>query len=115
MSAALASGNIQVESAATNTLISLINSGIDAKGFMVMDASYEADAILAPADGASIAELKGQQTAYERGAPRALPLNYALPEAGMSIADVSPVLMPASDAGRALAAGPVDVAGTYRP
>src|SRR3546814_1322838 len=58
MSAALASGNIQVGSAATNTLISLINSGIDVKGFMVMDASYEADAILAPAAVASLAALK---------------------------------------------------------
>lgn len=115
VNAALASGNIQVQCAATNTLITLINQGVDAKGFLLMDASYEADAILAAKTIASVADLKGKSVAFEAGATSDLLLNYALSQNGMSIADIEVVPMGASEAGLALIAGRVDVAVTYEP
>ncbi len=115
MGAAVSSGRLDVISAATNFLISLRNQNIDLQGFMVLDASYEADAILAPKTVTSIKDLKGKAIAYEKGATSDLLLNYALKENGMKLADVKPVGMGASDAGLALIAGRVDIAVTYEP
>lgn len=115
MSAALASGNIQVQAAATNTLISLINTGVDVKAFVILDAAYEADAIIAPREVTSVEQLAGLNIAYERGATSDLLLNYALRGVGMSIDDVTSVQMAASDAGLALVAGRVEAAVTYEP
>jgi len=115
VNAALASGNIQVMAAATNTLITLINRDVDVKGFMLMDASYEADAILAPTDMDSVKDLEGRSIAYEEGATSDLLLNYALREHGLSGDDIEAVPMAASDAGFALISGRVDVGVTYEP
>lgn len=115
MSAALASGNVQVISAATNTVILNINNGVDLKGFLVMDGSTTADAILAGNAIGSIADLKGKKVAYEKGSTSDLLINYALGANGMSIADVEQVPMAAADAGLALIAGRVDIAVTYEP
>lgn len=115
MAAAVASGNVQVISAATNTVILNINNGVDLKGFLVMDGSTTADAILAGNSIASIADLKGKKVAYEKGSTSDLLLNYALGANGMAIADVEQVPMAAADAGLALIAGRVDIAVTYEP
>jgi len=115
MSAAVASGRVQVIAAATNTLIAIRNQGVDLQGFLVLDSAYEADAVLAPNSVKSIAELKGKKVAYEAGATSDLLINYALKENGMSIKDIEPINMAAADAGLALIAGRVDVAVTYEP
>ena len=115
VAAALASGNIQVISAATNTVILNINNGVPLKGFMVMDGSTTADAVLAGSNIASIAELKGKKVAYELGSTSDLLINYALNSNGLTIADVEAVPLAAADAGLALIAGRVDVAVTYEP
>jgi NitT/TauT family transport system substrate-binding protein len=115
VAAALASGNIQVISAATNTVILNINNGVDLKGFMVMDGSTTADAILAGNNITSIPELKGKKVAYEIGSTSDLLINYALNSSGLTIADVEAVPIAAADAGLALIAGRVDVAVTYEP
>lgn len=115
MNAALASGRLDVEAAATNTLIALLNQGVDAQAFLLLDASYEADAIIAHTDIQSIEDLAGREVAYELGATSDLLLNYALNEAGMSVEDIEPVPIAAADVGVALIAGQVDVAVTYEP
>src|SRR5690606_30644290 len=46
MNAALASGQLDVEAVATNTMIAMINQGVDAQAFLLLDASFEADAII---------------------------------------------------------------------
>lgn len=115
VAAALASGNIQVISAATNTVILNIDNGVDLKGFMVMDGSTTADAILAGNNIGSIPELKGKKVAYEVGSTSDLLINYALNSNGLTIADVEAVPIAAADAGLALIAGRVDVAVTYEP
>ena len=115
LASALASGNIQVTSTATNGVILQRNNGIDLKGFMLMDGSTTADAVLAGKDVASIADIKGKKVAYEEGSTSDLLINYALTSNGMSIADVEAVPIAAADAGLALIAGRVDVAVTYEP
>jgi len=115
MGAAVASGNVQVIAAATNFLIAVRNQNIDLQGFLVLDASYEADAILAPTSIKSISDLKGKSVAYEAGSTSDLLINYALKENHMTLKDIKPVQMAASDAGLALIAGRIDVAVTYEP
>ena len=115
MGAALAAGQLDVIAAATNFVISMRNQGIDLQGFILLDASFEADAILAPKSVKSIKDLKGKSIAYEYGATSDLLLNYALREHGMTKDDIKPVPMAAADAGLALISGRVDIAVTYEP
>lgn len=115
MIAGLASGKLDVIAAATNALIATHTKDVDLKGFLVLDAAYEADAVLAPKTVTSIKDIKGQKVAYEAGATSDLLINYALKANGMSIADIEPVNMAAADAGLALVAGRVDIAVTYEP
>lgn len=115
VNAAFASGDMNGANLATHTAIKLYAAGLDLRIVLLEDASYEADAILAPAAIASIADLRGRKIAYEEGTTSDLLLNYALAQNGMSVADIEPVLMPASDAGATLIAGQVDVAVTYEP
>jgi len=96
-------------------VIAMVNQGVDAQAFLLLDASYEADAILAPKEMTSTEDLKGKQVAYEAGSTSELLLSYALQQAGMTIADVEAVPLAAADAGAALIAGKVDVAVTYEP
>lgn len=115
MTAALASGNLDVIAAATNTTITNINQGVDQKGFLVMDLAFEADAILAGSDIESISDLEGKTVAFESGTTSDLLINYALRENGMSIDDIEHVPMGASEAGLALIAARADAAVTYEP
>mgnify|MGYP005852751309 CR=1 FL=1 len=115
VNAAFASGNMEAANLATHTATKLFTAGVELRIVLLEDASYEADAILAGAGIQSIADLKGKKVAYEEGATSDLLLNYALAQNGMSVADITPVPLPASDAGLALAAGEVDAAVTYEP
>lgn len=115
MVAGLASGKLNVIAAATNALIATHNKKVDLQGFLVLDAAYEADAILAPKSVLSIKDIKGQKVAYEAGATSDLLINYALKAHNMTIADIKPINMAAADAGLALVAGRVGIAVTYEP
>ncbi len=115
VNAAFASGQMDAANLATHTAIKLFAAGVDLRIILFEDASYEADAILAPSAITSIADLKGKKIAYEEGTTSDLLLNYALAQNGMSLADITPVFMPAADAGATLIAGQVDVAVTYEP
>ncbi len=115
MTAAVASGNLHVIAAATNGIITNYNQGVDQKGFLIMDMSFEADALITGNGIGSIAELKGKKVAFESGSTSDLLLNYALKQNNMAITDVEHVPMGASEAGLALIAGRVDAAVTYEP
>jgi NitT/TauT family transport system substrate-binding protein len=115
MTAALTSGNLDVIAGATNGMVTNFNQGVDQKGFLIMDLSFEADAIVAGKGIASIGELKGKKVAFEAGATSDLLINYALKVNGMTIADIEHVPMGASEAGLALIADRVDAAVTYEP
>ena len=115
MTAALASGNLDVVASATNTAIASFNQGVDQKAFLVMDVSTTADAIMAGEGVTSVAEMKGMKVAFEAGATSDLLMNYALKVNGMSLADIEHVPMGASEAGLALLSGRVGAAVTYEP
>lgn len=115
VNAAFASGDMDAANLATHTALKLYASGLDLKLVLIEDASYQADAVIAPSAITSIADLKGKKVAYEEGTTSDLLLNYALLQNGLSLADIEPVFMPASDAGATLIAGQVDVAVTYEP
>lgn len=115
VTAALASGSLDVTVSATNTTIAIQNAGLAVKGFLILDVSFEADAILAGAGIGSVADLRGKSVAFEAGSTSDLLVNDALRSAGMTIADVTPVPMGAAEAGLALIAGQVDAAVTYEP
>jgi hypothetical protein len=91
MTAALASGNLHVIAAATNGIITNFNQGVDQKGFLVMDLSFEADAVVAGSAIGTIPELKGKKVAFEAGTTSDLLINYALKENGLTIADFPPL------------------------
>jgi len=115
VNAAFASGDMDAANLATHTALKLYASGLDLKLVLIEDASYQADAIIAPSEITSIADLKGKKVAYEEGTTSDLLINYALAQNGLSLADITPVFMPASDAGATLITGQVDVAVTYEP
>lgn len=115
VNAAFASGQMDAANLATHTAIKLYAVGLDLKILLFEDASYQADAVIAPSSIASIADLKGKKVAYEEGTTSDLLINYALQQNGMTLANITPVFMPASDAGSTMIAGSVDVAVTYEP
>jgi NitT/TauT family transport system substrate-binding protein len=115
VNAAFASGDMDAANLATHTALKLYASGLDLKLILIEDASYQADAVIAPSSITSIADLKGKKVAYEEGTTSDLLINYALSQNGLTLADIEPIFMPASDAGSTLIAGQVDVAVTYEP
>ena len=115
VNAALASGKMEAANLATHTALKLFSNGLDIRIAQLEDASLQADAILSINSITSIADLKGKKVAYEEGTTSDLLLNYALSQNNLSLADIQPVPMPASDAGLALISGQVDAAVTYEP
>jgi NitT/TauT family transport system substrate-binding protein len=115
LNAAMAGGQVDVACVSTNTAMAMVAAGLKVKAVMLLDYSNTADAILAPKDITSVAQLKGKQIAYEEGSTSDVLLNYALSTDKMTIKDIEKVPMPASDAGNALLAGRVPVAVTYEP
>lgn len=115
INAALASGQLDAANIATHTAMGMVAAGLPVKIVLLLDVSMKADAIIAGKGINTIADLKGKQVAFEEGTTSDILLKYALAKNGMSIKDVQPVPMPASDAGGALIAGRVPVAVTYEP
>ncbi|MFC6356359.1 ABC transporter substrate-binding protein [Luethyella okanaganae] len=112
---AFASGQVNATNLATHTAMMLQEAGVDLKIVLIQDYSEAADAMIAGPSVTSIDELAGKKIAYEQGATSDLLLHAALNEAGLTMDDITPVPMAASDAAAALISGQVDVAVTYEP
>ena len=115
INAALISGQINGANIATHTALRLASEGTPITIVLLLDQSNAADAIVAGKDITSIADLKGKQVAYEEGTTSDILLRYALRQNGMTMDDITPVLMGAADAGVAVTAGQVPAAVTYEP
>ena len=116
VNAALASDDLHVANLATHTTMRMISShNLDLKAIIFMDESEEADAILASEDVKTVEDLKGKRIAFEEGTTSELLLQQALSEVGMTLDDIDPVFMPASQAGMAMISGDVEIAVTYAP
>ena len=113
INAALISGQINGANIATHTALRLASEGTPITIVLLLDQSNAADAIVAGKDITSIADLKGKQVAYEEGTTSDILLRYALSQNGMTMDDITPVLMGAADAGVAVTAGQVPAAVTY--
>lgn len=112
---AFVSGQLDVTTVASQTLLQLAEEGVDMTAFYVLDTSLQADSVLAGPDITSFADLKGKKLAWEEGSPSDLLIHWALREYGMTDADVEKIPMDANSVGTALIAGQVDGAGTYEP
>ncbi len=115
LNSGLAAGKFDGANIATHTSIILREAGVDVKAVLLMDASFQADAMIAGEGINTIADLKGKKVAFEEGTTSDILLTYALSQNGMTKADIIPVPMPAADAGAAAIAGQVDAAVTYEP
>jgi NitT/TauT family transport system substrate-binding protein len=115
INAALAAGQIDGANIATHTAMRLAQAGTPLTAVLVLDQSNTADAALAAAPVASIADLKGKKVAYEEGTTSDILLRYALSQNGMTIDDIVKVPTSAADAGTAAIAKRVDAAVTYEP
>ncbi len=113
--AALASGRVDIANLATQEVLRLIESGMDLKVVLLLDASRTADAILTDPSITSVEQLAGKEVAFEEGSVSHLLLNDALASAGLTLDDIVPVPMPAAEAATALASGKVPAAVTYEP
>lgn len=113
--AALAAGRIDV---VTNTLDAMalrVTEGQDFQVMFVLDESYGADGIVAADDISTIADLKGRSVAYGTGNVTEFFLEVVLDSVGLSLGDIEPAMMDASDTGSAFVAGRVDAAVTWEP
>ncbi|MGE9759795.1 ABC transporter substrate-binding protein [Pseudomonas sp. PDM20] len=115
MNAALASGQIDGGNLATHTAMAMVAAGLPVKIVLLLDQSTSADALIVDPSIKTLTDLKGKQVAYEEGTTSDILLHSALRKAGLTIADVQPVPMPAANAGSALIAGQVPAAVTYEP
>lgn len=113
--AALASGRVDIANLSTQEVLTLVESGMDLKILLVLDASLTADAVLTDASVGSVEDLAGKEVAFEEGSVSHLLLNDALSSAGLTMDDITPVPMPAAEAATALASGRVAAAVTYEP
>jgi NitT/TauT family transport system substrate-binding protein len=82
--------------------------------FVFME-STGGDGILATKDIQTITDLKGKSVAFQEHSPPQFYLNVLLNEAGLSEADIEPVILPARDAAEAFMLQEVDAAVTSEP
>lgn len=115
LAAAFASGKVEAENLSLNAGLTHLAAGQPVTFPLFMDISRTADAILGGPKVKSVADLRGKTVAYEEGTTSDVLLRYALSQNGMTINDVKPVHLPASQAGSAAIAGRVDAAVTYEP
>ena len=115
INAAFAGGKLEGTNIATHTALRFAASGLPIKIVLLEDQSTTADAIVASEGLTSVSELKGKKVAFEEGTTSDILLSYALAQNGMTKEDISPVPIPAADAGSAFIAGRVDAAVTYEP
>lgn len=115
VNAAFAAGQMDVANVATHTSMKLFSQGVDLEVVLLEDVSHDADAILGGPSVTKISDLAGKTVAYEEGSTSDLLLHAALADNDLTMDDITPVPMPASDAGSALIAGKVDAAVTYEP
>lgn len=113
--AALASGNVDAANVASHTALQYMEQGLDVQIVLLLDASLEADAIIAEPEYTSVSDLEGEQVAFEEGSVSDLLINWALAQEGMSVEDIDVVPMLPSEAATALISGDVPIAGTYEP
>lgn len=112
---AFASGQLDIAANTIDALASGAPRGVDGVIFLKTDDSFGADGIVAKKNITSVSRLKGKKVAYPKGLPSHYFLFEVLKSNNMSMKDITPIYMEASDAAAAFAAGKVDAAVTWEP
>jgi len=89
----------------------------DAAKFISVNTVGDADRVIVRADSGitSIADLRGKSVAYPAGTSGEQVLRLALEAAGMTIDDITPIIMDPSTLVAAFSAGQIDAAGIWYP
>ena len=111
----LVSGEVDFLNISSQGALSLLAADPAAKIVLLEDTSTSATAIITNGDIVSLKELQGKKVAYEEGTTCDLLLQYALSQAGMSIADIKKVPTPSAEAWAALIEEKVSAAVTHEP
>jgi NitT/TauT family transport system substrate-binding protein len=113
--AALASGKIDGQALTLDYMIVLRSKGIDVKCVMAIDASIGGDGLVASKEIADVASLKGHEIAFSTGEPSHFFLYSVLKDAGLTMSDITPVVMDADKAGQAFSGKQIAAAVTWEP
>ncbi|WP_125562328.1 MULTISPECIES: ABC transporter substrate-binding protein [Pseudoalteromonas] len=108
-------GRIEVAALTLDEALLLVSEGIALKIVLIMDVSNGADAVVARAPIAELAQLKGKRIAYEQTAVGALMLHETLDAAHLTMADIEAVHLPVNQHFRAFQSHEVDAVVTFEP
>lgn len=112
---AFVSGQLDLAANTVDALASSAPSGINGVVILKADDSFGADGLIVRKSIPTIHDLKGKKVAFPKGLPSHYFLHEILKDNHMTIKDIIPVYMEASDAGAAFAAGKIDAAVTWEP
>jgi NitT/TauT family transport system substrate-binding protein len=112
---ALAEDRLDATVGTVDMLLRNLSDQRDYRYLFAIDDDQGGTGIVAAKDIQSVADLKGRTVAYEKGSAGQFFLGVQLKGAGLSFADIEPMLMPWNDAGAAFAEGRVDAAATGVP
>ena len=113
--AGVASGELQGTAATIDEIMKYRSGEMCFKAVYALDDSHGGDGILASADVAAFADLKGKDVGMNEGSVSQFWFNILLKQNGMTESDVSIVNMTADDAAAAFMAGQIEVAVTWEP
>lgn len=108
-------GTIDGAALTLDEVLQLLESGLELKVVLVMDVSHGGDAILARPDIPDLAGLKGRRVGYESTPLGAFMLTRALQSAGMTAADIKPVVLDVSSHESEFIKGHIDAVVAYDP
>jgi NitT/TauT family transport system substrate-binding protein len=111
----LSAAKIDVIPTTPETVLVLEDAGVKVKVVGILNTSKGADGIIATQKIKSISDLKGKTIAFEEGSSSHLLLSYFLEKNGLTLKDIKPYNLSASDSGAAFISGKVDAAVTWEP
>ncbi len=112
---ALMAGQVDLVASTADEFPIYMKPGTPVKYFLAVDNSNGGDGVVSNKEITTVAELKGQNVAFEEGSVSQFFINALLLEAGLTQDDINMVNMTATDAGAAFVAGRVDAAVTWEP
>ncbi len=110
------SDQCEVAGATVDMMVMAANPKPMGKVFFVGDISRGGDAVVSTPSIRTLADLKGKRIAYVRGGPSHVLIDAILTDAGLSFADITPVLVDDPSLGAmAFLSGKVDACATWEP
>lgn len=111
----LSAAKIDMIPTTPETVLVLEDAGVKVKVVGILNTSKGADGIVAIEEIKNISDLKDKTVAFEVGSSSHLLLSHFLEQKGLTLKDIKPHNLSASDSGAAFVAGKVDAAVTWEP